>query len=659
MSALESIRRLFAVPDDPDLVLAQARALSRQVPLMYVTVVVNTLILGATHIGTAPDALTLYVPAILTVSSVLRILHWWQARGALQDLARARQSLRQMMRVMPVLSLGFTLWTIGLLPYGDPYQQSQVVFFCGITTIACMFCLMHVRAAALTMGGLTLFPFIIVMLTMGNVVLTAIALNLVAVVAAMLIILLGNYRDFSALVSSRSAMAHKQAETQRLSDENDRLANVDPLTGLPNRRWFYRRLNAMLDEASRNDVRLAVARVDLDGFKSINEIFGQITGDHVLAEVGRRIVTLCPPGALVARLEADNFALILSGPLPTEALESLGRVMCHALSQSFELPGATIHLSASMGLAAARPGDTAETAYDRADYATSVAKREHRGSAVVFAERHEREISQVRRIEHELRTADLDSEIAILFQPQFDIALGCTTGFEVLARWRSPVLGDVSPVEFIPLAERTGLICKVTQTVLRQALAASARLPRHMRLSVNLSAHDIGSTAAIQAIVAMVEAAGTPCRIDFEITETAVMRDMGQANASLLALLALGSRIALDDFGTGHSSLTHVQQLPLDRIKVDRSFVAEICNDTTSQAIIKTTADLCRNLGISCVFEGVETRAQLDALAALGGTVMQGYLFGRPIDEASMQAQLALEQAHWHAQPHPAYGAAR
>lgn len=164
-----------------------------------------------------------------------------------------------------------------------------------------------------------------------------------------------------------------------------------------------------------------------------------------------------------------------------------------------------------------------------------------------------------------------------------------------------------------------------------------------MRLSVNLSANDIGSTTAIEQIVALVGAHARPCRLDFEITETAVMRDLDQANRSLLALLNLGARIALDDFGTGHSSLTHVQKLPLHRIKIDRSFVMEVTSDPTSRAIVKTMVDLCRNLGISCVFEGIETGEQLEALVALGGQVMQGYLFGRPMLPEEIDAYLARE----------------
>ena len=252
---------------------------------------------------------------------------------------------------------------------------------------------------------------------------------------------------------------------------------------------------------------------------------------------------------------------------------------------------------------------------------------------MVFSERHARDISRVRALEHALHTADLDEQIYILFQPQFDTSQNRTTGYEVLARWRHPILGEVSPVDFIPMAERIGLISKITQSVLRKALVMVAHLPRPLRLSVNLSANDLGSHTAIEAIVALVEEFGTPCRIDFEITETSVMHDMQQANAALLTLLSLGSRIALDDFGTGHSSLTYVQKLPLDRIKVDRSFVAEVTNDPTSRAIVKTTVELCRNLGISCVFEGIETEEQLAVLLGLGGKVMQGYLFGRPMSE--------------------------
>ncbi len=657
MSALKTIQRFFAIPDDPALALAQARAFSRQVPLMYAILLVNSLALAVTQTG-APELLRLHVPAALSAACVIRIVMWLRSRNRPVSYEQARRLLTGTVFVAGILGVGFAAWSLALYPYGDAHQQGHVAFFMGITSICCVFCLMHLPAAATMVALCVVVPFTAVFMVSGNPVFAALALNFVLVVAGLMTIVLRNYRDFRALVASRAAIERKQAETQQLSDENFRLANVDSLTGLPNRRAFDERLSDMLRSAETDKGQVAVARLDLDSFKPINQTFGQTTGDRVLVEVAQRLMTVRGPDTFVARLDADNFALIMQGGGDEKALRTRGEVLSNAMRLSFDLPGAVIHLTASIGFAVSRPGDTPETLYDRADYATSIAKSEARGTAVIFSERHAQEINKVRTLEHALRTADLDEEIYIVFQPQFDVAQNRTTGYEVLARWRSAALGEVSPAEFIPMAERIGMVSKITQTVLRKALAASARLPKSMRLSVNLSAHDLASSTAIGLIVGMVTRAGTPCRIDFEITETAVMRDMNQANQALLVLLALGSRIALDDFGTGHSSLTHVQKLPLDRIKVDRSFVAEVTTDPTSRAIIKTTVELCRNLGISCVFEGVETEQQLDALLGLGGTVMQGYLFGRPMTEAMVHEHLSGERMGWQAHRSRLFGTA-
>lgn len=646
MSSLKTIAKFLAVPDAPDLVQAQARAFSRQVPLMYGILLVNSLVLAATH-DTAPDLLRLHVPALLTVACVVRIIMWWRAHERVLSHQQARALLRTTVRMAPVLGLGFSAWALSLYPYGDAFQQSHVAFYMGITSICCVFSLMHLRSAAVIVALCVATPFTAFFVTSGNGVLIALAFNFVIVIVGLMWILLNNYRDFGALVESRSAMERKQKETQELADENYWLANIDSLTGLPNRRRFDRQLAAALDLAQAEGRQIAVARLDLDSFRSVNEIFGQLTGDRVLVEVANRINALRRPTTLVARLGSDNFGLIMLEMTQQNALQACGDVLTAAMRPSFDMPTGIVHLSASAGFAISQPGDTADTLYDRADYVTCVAKREARGRARVFSEQHAERLGQVRRMEHALHCADLEAEIHILFQPQFDIALNRTTGYEVLARWRSPILGDVSPVEFIPMAERLDMINKITQTVVRKALAVSAKLPKSLRLSVNLSANDLASTTAVEAIVAQVQKAGTPCRVDFEITETAVMRDFEQASQGLVALLALGSRIALDDFGTGHSSLTHVQKLPLDRIKVDRSFVQEVTVDPTSRAIIKTTIDLCRNLGTSCVFEGIETEQQLDALIGLGGTVMQGYLFGMPMSEAAMLEQVAGERKGW------------
>ena len=603
---------------------------------MYVTILVNASVLSASYFNDAPPLLTLYLPMALAAFCLARLVMWWSKRNRIFTIEEARSLLRSMVYVAVFLGLGFSAWAISLHPYGNGAQQAQIAFFIAVTTIGCMFCLIHLRPAAVMTAVCVVVPSTIYFLLTSNGLLIAMMLNLTVVVAALMSILFRYNSDFAELVASRAEMASKQAETQRLSDENDRLANLDGLTELPNRRSFDRQLNAMLARARSEGRDIAVARLDIDSFKAVNEIFGHATGDRVLVEIAERMLALRSATTFVARIGGDQFGLIIDGPFGERRLPQCGERMCAAMRRPFEFPGTNLHASVSMGFAVSRQDDTPEALYDRADYASSLAKRDHRGGAVVFDERHADEIRKVRSMEHALHTADLDAEIYILFQPQFDIAFNRTTGYEVLARWRSPTLGEVSPGEFIPMAERNGMISKITQTVLKKALTVVNELPAPMRLSVNLSAHDIGSTTAIEGIAALVGEAGTPCRIDFEITETSIMRDLQQANAALVSLLALGSRIALDDFGTGHSSLTYIQNLPLDRIKVDRGFVAEVTSNPTSRAIIKTTVDLCRNLGITCVFEGIETEEQLETLLGLGGTVMQGYLFGRPMSKELM-----------------------
>ncbi|QQR37922.1 putative bifunctional diguanylate cyclase/phosphodiesterase [Devosia rhizoryzae] len=646
MSALRQYRDIATdSASAPDLSVAQWKAVRRQVPLLYAMLVANTVILAATHFGAAPIELTVYIPALLAFVCIARTAVWYRSRTDEVVLSKAQAGLRSMVWAGAALAIGFTAWSFSLYPYGDAYLHSQIAFYMSITTIGCMFCLMHVRTAALVVGVCVLVPFTAFFLMTGQETLVAIAINMVLVVTVLLVILLNNNKDFAALIASRANIIASQGDTLRLLDENHKLANLDSLTGVPNRRCFDRRLQERLSEAQQAGKSIAVARIDIDNFKSVNEIFGQITGDQVLIEIARRIEQVKRESTILARLEGGTFALIMLEPTDAAAQQRCADAIRGVFQHSFEMPLGTVRVTASMGIAASRPEDTADTLFDHADYATWVAKREARGGAVMFTDRHASELIKVRQMEQLLHSADLDSEIYILLQPQFDVSAGVTTGFEALARWRSPILGEVSPGEFIPMAERIGQICRITQIVLRKALEVSVTLPRGLRLSVNLSAHDIGSLAAMEQLVNVVKTYPRPCRLDFEITETAIMRDLRQANVSLLALLGLGARIALDDFGTGHSSLTHVQKLPLHRIKIDRSFVAEVTTDPASRAIIKTMIDLCRNLGISCVFEGIETEAQLEALVTLGGHVMQGYLFGRPMPVAMLDSYLANESS--------------
>lgn len=632
MPVVREIARMILSPaETPDLAVAQWHVISRQLPLMYAMLSLNTVVVALTHLPVAPAVLTIYIPAALCLLATLRGVTWWRNRARDFSPEEAQRGLARMTVMSVVMAVSFVTWSLSLMPYGDSYLRSQIAFYMGITTIGVLFCLIHVRRTAVLVGTIVLVPFCLIFIATGERTFIAIALNMALVVGVLLMLLRNSQRDFAALVMSKRAMAEKQRETQALSEENFRLANLDSLTGIPNRRNFERELKVRLAAAQTAGSAICLARIDVDNFKAVNEIFGHMTGDLLLEAIAQRLIAVKRESTFIARLEGDRFALIMQEPTDSAHIARLACAVRKVFSEAFELPLGIVRVTASVGVSVSIPGCTAETLYDYADYATWMAKRSHRGGLVTFDDGHLRELGKFRRMEQMLHTAHLEDEIYVLLQPQFDVRQGRTTGFEALARWRSPELGEVPPAEFIPMAERTGQICRITQVVLRKALALAETLPEYLRISVNLSANDIGSTTAVEQIVNILSDAPQPGRLDFEITETAVLLDLDQANTALLRLLKLGGRIALDDFGTGHSSLMHVQKLPLHRIKIDRSFVAEVTSDITSRAIIKTMIDMSRNLGISCVFEGIETEEQLETLIAMGGTVMQGYLFGRPM----------------------------
>jgi diguanylate cyclase (GGDEF)-like protein len=427
------------------------------------------------------------------------------------------------------------------------------------------------------------------------------------------------------------------AEALQLSVEQTRLAMIDPLTLLPNRRRFFDLVERALSE-NPDAPAVIIGVVDLDGFKAVNDIFGHSTGDRVLVAVAERLSISGRLPAVISRMGGDEFGVLLSGDYPDSLVLQFADDLARSLQSSFRFEGAVAKLSGSFGFSRARRGDTTAALLERADYAAYEAKHHQRGGVVLFSKQHQSRIIADRELERVLLRADLEAEIFPVFQPIVDTADARVVGYEALARWRSVELGDVSPARFVPMAERLGLVSRITQAMTSQVLTLLPTLPEGTRVSINLSPRDLASQTAMLALTAILGAAPRPCRIDFEITETAIMGDIDEANNALVALMAFGARISLDDFGTGHSSLSRVQTLPLDRIKVDRSFVTAIETDRTSQAIVQTTIDLCRNLGVSCVIEGVETESQLTALLGLGARHMQGYLFGRPAPAAEIAA---------------------
>jgi diguanylate cyclase (GGDEF)-like protein len=640
---------LFRVPaDNPELTRAQFQAFSKQVPLLYFILITNSLAVAYTFLPLAPTWLTMAVPALLTALTGFRMIWWLRQRDVVCSDAEVLRNLRVTNWIAAPIGVLFVCWSFALFPYGDPFAKGQVAFYMAVTVIGIIFCLMHLRSAALIVTLVVIGPYVIYFLATGEHALRAIAVNQLLVSGAMVTVLFIYYRDFADLVASRRSLLAQQAATQALSDENFRLANLDALTELPNRRRFFSELTGFFAEAERCGTKLAVGIIDLDGFKPINDTYGHSVGDRVLIEAARRIGEVCDsygPRVHLARLGGDEFGLVMGSDPADEDLFALGQRITERVKLPYQLDTAHTGLSCSIGFALyPRSATAAEPLYECADYALYHAKRHARGRAVIFSSELEAEIRSRGVIEQLLRSADFDTEMELAFQPIMDATSGRTTGLEVLARWQSPKLGLVSPGDFIPAAERIGIIRSLTRVLLVKALAAARAWPDEISISFNLSAHDICSPDGILPLISVIEAGGvSPRRIDFEITETAVTFDFASAQQSIAALKAMGCGISLDDFGTGYSSLSHVHRLPLDKLKIDRSFVADVNSNPVSHKIIKSLVGLCADMEIACVGEGVETQEQLDSLRQLGCDFIQGYYFARPMPAAAVSVFLAKE----------------
>ena len=639
---IDYLQSAVLVPSgNPELLQAKLAAFSRQVPIMYALVVFNTVAVAITHYGKAPDWLTLYLPGCLDAICLMRMAMWWRSHGRTTSVDQAIWRLRSTIVFAGLLGIGFVSWSIWLFPYGDAYMQGQVIFFTGATVIGCGFCLMHLRPAALLVMTLVVIPFTVFLLSSGHVILVSIAINFFIVSVAVTFMLLTNYVDFEKRVISEDALRSKQAELQAMSDINFRNSNIDSLTGLPNRRCFFSELNQQI--AASDTTSLVVAILDLDGFKQINDVHGHPAGDRLLRSVGDRLRAHLHPSMFLGRLGGDEFVMIAPALRTPDTAADAGDELAAVFMAPFKFDGIIVKIGCTIGYAEyPTTARTADELFERADYALFFAKKHGRGTVVGFSAEHENTIREASLIDQALLNADLESELWVAYQPIVDGSSAQAVSFEALARWNSPVLGNVPPMSFIVAAERLGLIGQLTPLLLRKALEGAAAWPDDMRVSFNLSRLDIASPLSILKIISVVEHSGIdPSRIDFEITETAVMHNMAEATIALNVLKRLGARISLDDFGTGYSSLSCIRELPLDKVKIDRSFISEIEYDTASCLILTTIIGLCRNLGLECIVEGVETAEQAEFLRGQGCRFMQGYHFGKPMSRERVGGFLA------------------
>jgi diguanylate cyclase (GGDEF)-like protein len=461
-----------------------------------------------------------------------------------------------------------------------------------------------------------------------------------------LVLAIGLFLLYAALfriVAGASRKIRKQAEL------NAYQAFHDALTGLPNRMLFRDRVQVALSQAQRDNTRVGVMLMDLDRFKDINDSLGHHCGDELLKQVGPRLEGVLRDSDTVARLGGDEFALLIHDLSSPDIAATVANRVRSAFERPFVVQGLALDVEPSIGIAVFPDHATdVDSLVQRADVAMYVAKGAHRPFEIYEAEQDQHDAARLTLMADLHRALDGD-ELVLHYQPKADLPEGRVRSVEALVRWQHPERGLLYPDEFIPLAQHTGLIRPLTMRVLQLALT-QCRAWRdeglELSVAVNLAMRNLLDAQLPDEVMRLLTSLRLPSEaLELEITESTIMADPGRAASVLERLSALGVRLAIDDFGTGYSSLGYLKRLPVDEIKIDKSFVMNMSGDENDAAIVRSTIDLGRNLGLEVVAEGVETEEVWDRLSDLGCDVAQGYYLSRPKPPDELTAWMADSKA--------------
>ena len=441
------------------------------------------------------------------------------------------------------------------------------------------------------------------------------------------------WKPYRSGLRANEVYAVRDLQERRLAEKTIRhLAHHDALTGLPNRASLRQRLDEKLVDAQSGGWTFAVLCLDLDRFKEVNDLYGHAVGDQVLRLAADRMSAALSHGEFAARVGGDEFVILQSEGLQPDSAAALASRLTEAFAASFEIDGTATDVGVSIGIALyPDDGISAEQILANADMALYRAKGNGRGSACFFEPDMDLAVRRRRRLAQELRVAVAEDQLELLYHAQVKIPSAELIGFEALLRWHHPEQGMLSPLEFIPIAEETGLIVPIGEWVLRTACHEAAGWPRPYKIAVNLSAKQFqGHDLAEVVHRILLETGLSPSRLELEITETALFDDLQKALDALRRLRALGVSIAMDDFGTGYSSLSSLQAFPFDKIKIDRQFVEQLSDKKHAAMIVRSVLGLGKSLEIPVLAEGVETADQLEFLSAEDCGQVQGFYFGRP-----------------------------
>lgn len=606
-------------------------ALRRQVPVIYLMAVTNLCglelaIRGAIDVG-------INFPTILAVCALFRTAQWFRISADASHAVMLRR-LRQTCWLAALLCVCICLWCLHLITYAETSTRMAVILFGGFTAIGAAYGLSALPIAAR-------FPIFVLALPLAGMALVsrdsqfvgaAFSLALVAILILRLLSL--HNAHLTDLIESRAKLVHEQELADEARREAIAAATTDFLTGLPNRRAFIAALDAEMDKS--NDI-FAVAILDLDNFKHINDTLGHPSGDRILEVVAARLSSAAGADMMVARLGGDEFGLLMRSVTRPAQARAVGKRILAQVVRVTIVSGRQVSVAGSMGIAVSRKGTsrTPSRILADADLALYEAKCSKGAQVAVFAPRMEMPHYRRAQIEGALRMRGVHEHIHPVFQPIFELESGRVVASEALARWNDKVLGDVPPSEFVPIAEQLNLIGNISDHLMGQAFSDAAGWPPSIRLSFNLSAVQLCSPGSAESIIkALRQAHLKNHQLQVEVTETALLADFCRARQNLARLRAAGVTIVLDDFGAGYASIGYLRQLRFDQIKLDGALIAAAQESADGKRLLSAVIGLCRALGVVTVAEHIENEEQYRLVVQLGCEAGQGFWLQRPMSAA-------------------------
>ncbi|MGF1550733.1 MAG: putative bifunctional diguanylate cyclase/phosphodiesterase [Sphingomonadaceae bacterium] len=635
------------------------RALKRQVPLLYLLALVN--FIGLYFTTEQRYAFGLNVPTIIGVVIIVRLVHWIAGAPSRPDSETIIAELRKTWWIAAFVSALTGAWAVIALhaSHGGP-DTPYITLFASLVAIGCSYALTGYPAAARLPLLLIGVPLAICLIMEGRPDLVSAGVSILVMALLLLRLMRIEGARFTELVATRAKIGgeRERARSAELSAyaekaKADALAFTDLLTGLANRRAF---LQAVEDRLAREEGKgFALVLMDIDHFKPVNDSFGQNVGDAVLKAIAERLKDAAG-GATVARMGGDEFALLYPVCANRAEAAALASQLSLAIERTIRIERKEFRLTASLGAVFVRPAEklTSSQLLARLDTALYEVRR---GAGHLALYSREMEAGKRRRfaIEEALASARRRREIALHFQPIFELETGRLVSLEALARWSDRKLGLLLPNEFIPIAEQTNVIADLDLELLEKAARAATRWPEEVSLSFNLSAAHICAIDAAEAILKVLAAQKLAAqRLKLEVTETAALYNFQGARDNFRKLQEAGVCLVLDDFGAGYASISYLREMRFDEIKLDGSLVAAIGSRSKARALLRGVLELCNSLDLPCVAEHIETEAQLAALLELGCRYGQGFFLQRPLEP-----EVALHGARVGSGPPLAGGKAR